>query len=239
MRLKGFRLLGVIALTLGMALIGATASRADDTGSQLLDTSHQVSDISKKIADLSAKGLFAKSGKLAAAADCGFGEASQVFLPWGDLANYSLAPQGDYSDTSDWTFKNTGNTVSDPNPLGSNSLVFAKGDSEAISPAMCVSLLNPTIRLMMKDVGGNGKADIKLTVLYEDLNGKTQHLTLAKLRAGSDWSPTLTIPIAVNLLSTASSSGWTAVAFDFKVEGLQKNETLELGSLYVDPFVSR
>lgn len=239
MRLKGFRLLGLVALVLGLALVGASASRADDTDSQLMDTSHQVSDISKKIADLTAKGLFAKSGKLAAAADCGFGDPTQMFLPWGDEASYSLAPQGDYSDTSAWTFKNTGPTAVDPNPLGPNALAFAKGDSEAVSPAMCVSLDNPTIRLMMKDVGGNGKADIKVTVLYEDLNGHTRHLTLAKLKATSSWSPTVTIPIAVNLLSAASASGWTAVAFDFKVEGLQKSESLELGSLYVDPFVSR
>lgn len=239
MRLTGFRVLTVVALVFGLALIGATASRADDGDSQLMDTSHQVSDISKKIAELTAKGQFAKSGKLAAAADCGFGDPSQTFSAWGDSANYSLAPQGDYVDTSGWSFKNTGAITSDPNPLGSNAFSFFKGDSEAISPAMCVSVDNPTIRLMMKDLGGNGKADIKVTVLYEDVNGHTQHLTLAKLKASSSWSPTIAIPIAVNVLSTASSSGWTAVAFDFKVEGLQKDESLELGSLYVDPFVSR
>jgi len=43
----------------------------------------------------------------------------------------------------------------------------------------------------------------------------------------------------VNVLSTASASGTTAVAFDFKVEGLQKNEVLELANLYVDPYCSR
>jgi hypothetical protein len=239
MRPKGFRVLGVVVLAFALALVGATASRADDGDSQVMDTSHQVSDIAKKIADLQSKGQFARSGKLTAAADCGFGDASQLFLQWGDEAAYSLAPGGDYSDVSNWTFKNSGPIESDPNPLGPNALAFAKGDSEAISPAMCISLANPTIRLMMKDVGGNGKADIKVSVLYEDVNGHTQHLTLAKLRAGSTWSPTVAVPIGVNLLSSASSSGWTAVAFDFKVEGLQKNELLELGSLYVDPFVSR
>jgi hypothetical protein len=239
MRSRAFRAVAVGGVILSLALVGAGTSRADDGDSQLMDTSHQVSDITKKIADLQAKGQFAKSGKLAAAADCGFGAPSQVFASWGDTADYSLAPQGDYSDTSSWTFKNAGPVALDPNPLGQNALAFVKGDSEAVSPAMCVSLDNPTIRLMMKDVGGNGKSDIKVTVLYEDVNGKTRHLTLAKLRATSDWSPTITIPIAVNLLSTASASGWTAVAFDFKVEGLQKDESLELGSLYVDPFVSR
>jgi hypothetical protein len=241
MRLSVFRSTLIAAIVLSLALVGASVSRADDGGgdSQLIDTTHQVSDIGKKISDLRAKGQYARGGKLAAAADCGFGDPSQAFLPWGDDADYSLAPQGDFSDTSAWSFKNTGPISTDPNPLGTNALAFVKGDSEAISPAMCVSLENPTIRLMMKDVGGNGKSDIKVTVLYEDVNGSTQHLTLAKLRASSSWNPAIAVPIAVNMLATAAVSGWTAVAFDFKVEGLQKNESLELGSLYVDPYVRR
>jgi hypothetical protein len=222
------------------SLAAASATRADDgSQSQLSDTSHQVSDIQRKIAALQARGQQAKAGVLSASATCGYDtDSSQVFAQWGDSDDYALAPQGDFTDTSQWTFKNA-QIASDANPLGGNAIVLAKGDSEAISPAMCVTLDNPTIRLMLKDVGGNGKANVKLDVLYEDLNGHVQHLTLAKLKAGSDWSPSITIPIGVNILSTASASGWTAVAFDFKVEGLQKNETLELASLYVDPYRSR
>jgi hypothetical protein len=235
------RTLVVLLAVTASAFVAATTARADggaDSQSQLTDTSHQVADIQHKIADLRARGQSARAGKLTAAATCGYDEPTQVFNAWGDLAGYSLAPGGDLSDTSLWTFKHA-NVASDPNPLGNNALQFSQGDSEAVSPAMCVNLDNPTIRLFMKDIGGNGKAALKVDVLYEDLNGKAQHLTLAKLRAGSTWSPTVTIPIAVNLLSTASASGFTAVAFDFKAEGLQKNEVLELANLYVDPFLSR
>jgi hypothetical protein len=211
-----------------------------DPASQLVDTSHQVSDIQNKIAQLQAKGQQARSGKLAAAATCGFQNPSQVFAPWGDSANYALAPQGDLSTTTGWSFKHvTVATDHDPYTAGAGSLLFAQGDSEAVTPAMCVDLTNPTIRLFMKDTGGNGKSDVKVDVLYEDVNGNIQHLTLAKLRAGSAWAPSITIPIAVNILSAASARGVTAVAFDFKVEGLQKNETLSLDSFYVDPFLAR
>lgn len=244
MKSRHFRFITLLIATSLVGLVAATASRADSgtqpsqAESQLSDTSHQVSDIQRKIADLQARGQSAKAGKLTAAATCGYSDPSQVFGPWGDLAGYSLAPQGDFSDTSQWTFKNA-QVTQDPNPLGANALQFVKGDSEAISPAMCVDLTNPTIRLMMKDTGGNGKSNVKVDVLYEDLNGHVQHLTLAKLRARSDWSPTIAIPIAVNLLSMASANGMTAVAFDFKVEGLQKNEAVELANLYVDPYCSR
>jgi hypothetical protein len=241
MKSRHFRFITVAIAMSFVGLVAATTSRADSgtqPESQLSDTSHQVSDIQRKIADMQAHGQSARAGKLSAAATCGYGDASQVFGAWGDQAIYSLAPQGDFSDTSQWTFKNV-QVANDPNPLGANAVQFVKGDSEAISPAMCVDLTNPTIRLMMKDTGGNGKANVKVDVLYEDLNGHVQHLTLAKLRAGSDWSPTIAIPIAVNILSTASASGMTAVAFDFKVEGLQKNEAVELADLYVDPYCSR
>ena len=235
------RSLTILLAVCAVAGVCASTSRADDStppDSQLMDTSHQVSDIQKQIANLTAKGQVAKTGTLSAASTCGYDASTQVFLPWGDPNSYSLAPEGDFSDTSQWTLKHA-NVTADASALGPNALALGQGDSEAVSPAMCVNVDNPTIRLMMKDVGGNGKSDVKVTVLYEDLNGHVQHLTLAKLRATSTWSPTITIPIAVNILSTASANGMTAVAFDFKVEGLQKGETLELSDLYVDPYCSR
>jgi hypothetical protein len=239
---RSFRTLTLTLAVTVASLLAVASARADGgtpPASQLTDTSHQVADIQHKVADLLAKGQVARGGKLAAAANCGYGEPSQVFLPWGDLASYSLASEGDFSDTSQWTFKHTAvGADHDPYTASGGSLLLAQGDSEAISPAMCVNLDNPTIRLFMKDSGGNGKSDVKLDVLYEDLNSKVQHLTLARLRAGSGWSPTIAIPIAVNVLSTASANGWTAVAFDFKVEGLQKGETLQLDGLYVDPYKS-
>ena len=43
----------------------------------------------------------------------------------------------------------------------------------------------------------------------------------------------------MNMLALASPNGFTAVALQFKAEGLQKDETLAISSLYVDPFSSR
>jgi hypothetical protein len=213
------------------------------TSSQLVDTSHQVADIQKKIAQLQSKDQLARTGALTASAaatgGCGFQAPAQIFAPWGDLANYALAPQGNLANTSNWSLKNT--TVAadhDPFTAGINSLLLTNG-SEAVTPAMCVNLSNPTIRLFLKNTAGTGKSDLLVSVLYEDTNGHMQHLPIAKLRAGSDWTPTISIPIAVNILSAANASGVTAVAFDFKPEGLQKNESYSLDGVYVDPFLAR
>lgn len=101
---------------------------------------------------------------------------------------------------------------------------------------MCVNLDNPTIRFFVRDVGGNGKANLKVDVLYEDFGGHVKQLTIAKLKAGSAWQPSLILPMYMNMLALASPNGLTAVAFQFKAEGLQKDEALWISSLYVDPW---
>lgn len=229
-----------------LAAIGSVAASlttavalADDDG-QLVDISHQVSDLQKKLDELRAKGQAARTGKLADAADCSFGAPGQVFLPWGDPADYSLVPQGDLSDTSAWSLKNV-DVAPDHDPFtpGSSSLLLARGDSEAVTPVMCVSLDNPTLRLFLADRGGNGKANLQVKIIYEGLDGHVRNLPVANLRVDDQWQPSVVIPIGVNLLAAASANGWTPVAFDFKVHGLQKDESFALDGVYVDPWASR
>jgi hypothetical protein len=240
--MRGF--LRRVALIVAISSVGmfasVTVAVADDDDGQLVDISHQVADMQKKLDELQAKGQAARSGKLAEAADCSFGEPSAVFQPWGDPAMYSLVPQGDLSDTSAGSLKNV--TVAfdhDPFTPGTNSLLLAKGDSEAVTPVMCVNVDNPTLRLFLADRGGNGKANLQLKVIYEGVDGKAHKLALANLKVDERWQPSVVIPMGVNLLAAASASGWTPVAFDFKVHGLQKGETFSLDGLYVDPWASR
>ena len=241
MLMRSFVLMGCL---LALAATVTTGAMADDEtagdDAQLLDVSKQVSGIEKKMNDLLAHGQSAKAGKLLEGADCGYGAPSQVFAPWGDQAMYTLAPQGDFSATDGWTLNKQATVAPSGDPFSGarQSLQFAKG-AEAATPAMCVNLDNPTIRFFVRDLGGNGKSQLKVDVLYEDFSGHVKHLTIAKLRAGSEWQPSVILPMYMNMLARASSSGLTAVAFRFKAEGLQKDETLAISSLLVDPFSSR
>jgi hypothetical protein len=237
------RFLRIVALVAAAGVLAASLTTAvalaDDDG-QLVDISHQVSDLQKKLHELQAKGQSARTGKLADTADCSFGAPGQVFLPWGDPSTYSLVPQGDLSDTSGWSFKNVSvSPLHDPFTPGTSSLLLAKGDSEAVTPVMCVSVDNPTLRLFLADRGGNGKATLQVKVIYEGLDGKVHNLPVANLRVSDEWQPSVVIPIGVNVLAAASANGWTPVAFDFKVHGLQKDETFALDGVYVDPWASR
>jgi hypothetical protein len=236
--LRRTALLGLVGIV--AAFMAASGVRADTGDDQIVDFSKQIADMQRKVDDLRSRGQSSRTGKLSAAAICGLGAQSQVFLPWGDPASYGLAPQGDLSSTTRWSLKNV-ETTPDHNPFvgGAGSLLFARGDSEAITPVMCVNVDNPSIRVFLADRGGNGKAKLQVKVLYEGLDGGVHNLTLAQLRVDDAWQPSVVIPIGVNLLAAVSAHGWTPVAFDFKVRGLQKGETFSLDGIYVDPWGSR
>jgi hypothetical protein len=242
---RSLRFFLTLLLTSGtIVLAGTTTALADDSTQsdqgQLIDVSKQVTGIEKKLNQLISRGESARPGRLLASADCGYSEPAQMFLPWGDDANYALAPEGDFSTTDEWTLgKNTAVVPSaDPFSGAQQSLELGHG-GQAATPAMCVDLDNPTFRFFSRDVGGNGKANLKVDVLYEDFDGHVKHLTIGKLKAGTDWQPSVIVPIYMNMLAAASPSGVTAVAFQLKAEGLQKDETLSISSFVVDPYCSR
>ena len=239
--MRAFAVAGcVVAVAAGSATSAVAGDGSDAEDAQVLDVSKQLSGIQRKIDELIDHGRWATPGKLLASADCGFDASTIVFQAWGDDAGYALAPQGDLSASDGWTLSKTATVVGGADPFSgaARSLQFGKG-AEAATPAMCVNLDNPTIRFFIRDSGGNGKANLKVSVLYEDLGGKVKHLTIAKLKATTEWQPSTILPIYFNVLALASPSGVTAVAFEFKAEGLQKDEALFISSLYVDPFQSR
>jgi hypothetical protein len=237
------RILPLAACVLVFAATGTTAALAGEgeaAEEQLLDVSKQVTDIEGKLTDLLAKGRWARAGELLAGTDCGFGEPSAAFAPWGDDATYVLAPQGDLSATDDWTLNKHATVVPSADPFSgaAQSLELGKG-AEAATPAMCVNLDHLTMRFFIRSNGGNERARLKLDVLYEDFDGHVRRLPIAKLKAGSAWQPSVVVPMYVNRLALASPQGLTAVAFRFKADGLQKDESLSISSLYVDPLRNR
>jgi hypothetical protein len=237
-------LLAVLLSAGALSLFGASAALADDTTPpgepQLVDVSKQINGIQHKLSELISRGQSARPGKLLSSAVCDYADPAQIFLSWGDEASYVLAPEGDLSATDGWTLSKQATVVPTADPFtGALQSLQLGHDGQAATPAMCVTLDNPSFRFFTRDVGGNGKANLKVDVLYEDFDGHVKHLTIARLKAGSEWQPSIIVPIYMNMLAAASPSGVTAVAFRFKAEGLQKDETLSISSFYVDPYCSR
>jgi hypothetical protein len=202
-----------------------------------VNISGQVSVIQQDVSQLLAPGG-AQAGQLSSPL-CDYPPASRPFIGWGDNSSYTLAPDGDFSTSSEWTLNPLATIVSgaDPYSGAQQSLQLATG-GQAASPAMCVNVDDPTIRFFVRDQGGTGGADVRVDVLYQGRNGNVHSLTIARVRAGSSWQPSSIIPIWVNLLAAASPNGDTAVAFVLTAEGLTQNETIGVSSLYVDPFQS-
>ena len=168
---------------------------------------------------------------------CDSHPGSQVFLPWADPANYTLAPGGSFETSkSRWTLIAASRDTTQNEPFrvaGANdhsSLSISNGGL-AISPAMCVGIGEPTARVFFKQTGGLPGALLQIDVMYDDVNGATQSQTIGALGVAQQWR------LSPQLLTTASlvptlGAGTTAVAFRFTAIG----GSFQIDDLYVDPW---
>lgn len=171
----------------------------------------------------------ANAGVLVATApDCDSQAFSQPFLPWADIAQYTLQPGGDFENGAGWR---GGKVVSGNEPfyVGSNSdrrsLALSEGDS-AVSPSICVGIEHPDLRFF-----GNGNGSLRVDVLFEDAAGNVRSLPIGLLGGTGDWMLSPTYVIGANLLPLLPGSK-TAVAFRFTaVSG-----DWQVDDVYVDPF---
>jgi hypothetical protein len=167
--------------------------------------------------------------------NCGYGTSSRVFARWLDLDGYSLAPEGDLASTSGWSLG--GAAVSnDRDPYGDSarSLSFSANGDTAVTPTMCVDVVNPAMRFFVQ---GSGYLDVTLD--FVGLDGQPRRLPLARVAAGSSWQPSPLILIGANLLSALSANGSTPVSFELTAGGLSDGQTISADGLYVDPYCGR
>jgi hypothetical protein len=162
---------------------------------------------------------------------------SQVFLPWADLANYTLAPGGNFENSgSHWTLINAARDTSDNEPFDvggasdHSSLSISNGGT-ALSPAMCVGLGQPDMRVFFKQTGGLSIAGLQVDVLFDDATGTTQAQTIGVLPAAQAWRLSPQLLTMANLLPTIGA-GSTAIAFRFTAIG----GSFKIDDVYVDPW---
>jgi hypothetical protein len=170
----------------------------------------------------------------ASAAGCAEQPTSQVFAPWGDGAQYALAPDGGFeAGAAGWTLSG-GAAVADGNEpfrvggdADASSLALPPG-AEATSPTVCIDVEHPTIRLFARDDGGL-LSTLTVSVRFRTLLGyKT--LPVAVLGAGDTWQPTAPVAVVVNLLSLLG--GRQDVSFVFSAAG----GDWAIDDVYVDPY---
>jgi hypothetical protein len=157
----------------------------------------------------------------------------QPFVAWGDLADYFLAPDGDFSDGgTGWELAGA-EVVAENEPYyvhggDTPAAVRLESGATATSPTICVAQDDPTMRFFARSTGEpTGTLDVE--VLYTDALGAPQSLpigTVAGATAG-EWTPSLPMPILANLYEMT-------VAFRFTAHG--DGSSWLVDDVYVDPY---
>jgi hypothetical protein len=174
---------------------------------------------------------------VSSATSCDEQTFEQPFLPWADVANYVLAPNGTFeSGTSGWTLSGGASVVSGNESFyvhapGESSSLSLPAGSSATSGSMCVGIEHPTLRIFASKANAL-TSTLKTEVLFEDATGSVHALTIGVLSASSSWQPSVVMPIVVNLLPLLPDER-TAVAFRFTVQGAG---VWRVDDVYVDPY---
>lgn len=173
----------------------------------------------------------------AALANCAEQPTKQAFAKFGDTADYSIAPAGDF-EAAGWQLLNgakitTGNETAGIT-TGSKSL-FLPRTGIAISPEFCVSNAHPTFRFMTKS--NFWYSTYQALVLYRDTEGT---LTQAQFVSSDDtkifpgsWKPSAISPLATKIPLLASGAAQTASVQILLRAG---EGSTQFDSVMVDPY---
>ena len=183
-----------------------------------------------------APGSASAAALVASAGNCANQSLAQAFLPWADVADYTLDPGGDFESGSDWSLSGGAAVVSGNEPFNvgsatdSSSLSLPAGAS-ATSDPICVGIGHPDVRLFAKSSNAGGA--LRAEVLFEDAYGNLLSAPIGVVSAGGFWAPTAPLPIVANLLPLLPNA-MTPVEFRFTASG----GSFQIDDVYVDPYRS-
>jgi hypothetical protein len=183
----------------------------------------------------------AQAGTIADHVDCTQqAPMSQVFLPWADLANYGLSPDGGFEGGgAGWSLTGgagaaAGNESYFVHSGNDGASLSMPAGSSATSAPTCVGLQYPTIRFFSRASGTGLLSRLRVDVLFDDaVTGATRSLPIGTVLPGGSWQLTPQMVIAVNTLGALSEDGMVPVAFRFTPAGQGQ---WQLDDLYVDPW---
>jgi hypothetical protein len=178
----------------------------------------------------------------AANAACPDRPLAREFAPWLDPIKYTLVPGGHFETRAPgWALSGGARIVGGNEPFhlhaaSDDQSLFLPSGSSATSPFVCVELLDPVARFVVRNRGsalGTLAVDAVLRI------GDRRVVLPAGLAAlASRWQPSLPTLTASNLLAGLNLEDGTAqVAFRFRPTGLYS--AWQIDDVYVDPFRSR
>ena len=172
------------------------------------------------------------------AGPCADDGAAQVFSRWHDRSWYVPVGDGGFENgATGWT-RSAGATVVDGNepwhvrsPDDRHALRLGRG-ARATSPPICIGLGRPTIRFFARNTGSR-LGLLTVQVVFRTSLGLKLALPIGvTANLSRSWSPTLPMPVLVNLLTLLDGS--TDVELRFTAVG--PASSWEIDDVYLDPY---
>lgn len=170
---------------------------------------------------------------------------TQAFAKLGDLADYSLAPSGDFENGTDgWLLKNatviSGNETVGITPGGKSLLLGGPnngGAAEATTPEFCLNETHPSFRYVAKNRGtGSG-------ILYTTLRFRSKQNPNVVVQVGSsatvsatNWTASSQIPLATLIAQALLKKGGSVQLILSTSAGTANLGGVQLDSLMIDPY---
>jgi hypothetical protein len=159
-----------------------------------------------------------------------------------DPLSYYLVPGGTFENGAPGWQLNNGARIVDGNSTfyahgaGEKKSLYLPSGSNAVSPSVCVGLLDAVVRLYAQNRGVLLLSNLQVNVIYKTALGLTvEHPVLGLGIGGSAWMPTLPMPLLADLTGALALDGVTTnVRFRFKPIGL--GASYRIDDVYVDPF---
>ena len=177
------------------------------------------------------------AASVAPAAGCPDRPVAQTFAPWGDGADYFLAPDGDFEGGSDWTLRGPAALVqsSRPSAVGAasdaTSLRLAAGSS-ATSAAFCIGAEHRSMRFF---ADAAASSTLNVDAVIGGPGESERSVRIATLSGSDAWAPSDVVPMVVNELAAASDNA-IDVRLRFTPHGAG---AWTIDDVYVDPFVRK
>jgi len=175
---------------------------------------------------------------LASAAGCPSTPTTKPFKPYGDSANYSLAPSGAFEGgASGWALSGAAVVAGNESyylhgTADTRSLAISPAGT-AVSPAFCVSVDHPSFRFFARRTGGTwGTLVVKLR--WRDSAGRTNDTTVGAINAAStSWqlSPRLALATTLPLWQSGQTLS-VQIVFDPEDYG----GAFAIDDVYIDPY---
>jgi len=173
-----------------------------------------------------------------APAGCPDVAVTQPFAPWGDRADYFLAPNGGLErGASGWALRGDAEVQQGNEPFyvvdaGDRRSLSLSAGSSATTASFCIGVEHRTMRFF---ADGSRSSSLDVDVLYSDGAGKDRSMRIATLSGSGRWAPTDIVPMIVNAMAAERGN---AMSVRLRFTPRDRGDW-SIDDVLVDPYRSR